>query len=188
MVRVGNPAVGDDSDDWEGAFSSDWGATPASRARDEFTARVHRAVERDDADELRRAAAEHADWRGGDVFHDAIRRGSIACVKALLDLLGGDWVNQPDEGGSTPLMYAAGGDLALVQLLVEAGAEPNALAEDFDPEIYADCRLRSALFWAALAGRQAVVEYLAPLTHPGLRARVPDLLRQRREQESRRED
>jgi len=83
-------------------------------------------------------------------------------------------------------MYAAQVNLLLVGLLVEAGADPNGLAEDF-VEVDADCRFRSALFWAALAGRQDVVEYLAPLTRPGLRHRVPELIRQRREQEARRQ-
>lgn len=175
-------AGGDDGDD---SFSYDWGATPESRARDEFTARVYRTIEQDNADELRRIAAERPDWRGGDVFHEAIRQGSIECVTLLLDLLGDDWANEPDECATTPLMYAAQADLRLVKLLLKSGADPNALSEDFDLEIDADCRFRSALFWAALAGRQDIVEYLAPLTHLELRSRLPALLRQRREQESR---
>jgi ankyrin repeat protein len=174
-----------DLDDLGDAFSFGWGATPESASRDDFTARVYRALEGDDAGELRRLAAGHPDWRGGDVFHDAVRRGSVECVKVLLGLLGDDWANEPDECGSTPLMYAAEGDLVLVQLLVEAGADPNGLAEDF-VEVDEDCRFRSALFWAALAGRQDVVAYLAPLTRPDLRRRVPELIRQRREQEARR--
>src|SRR5262245_21589819 len=144
------------------------------------------AIEPDDADELRRLTAELPDWTGGDVFHDAVCWGSIECVKVLLDL--GNSANEPDECGSTPLMYAAQGDLAPVRLLVAAGADPNSLAEDFIPDSDADCRYRSALFWAALAGRQDVVEFLKPFTHPDLRSRIPELLRQRREQESRRSD
>ncbi len=177
--------MGDDLDDKGDAFSFDWGSTPASRARDALAARAYRAIEQDDADELRRVATEHPDWRGGDVFHEAVRQGSIACVKVLLGLLGNACANEPDECGSTPLQYAAEGELALVQLLVEAGADPNAVAEDFIPEVDADCRFRSALFWAALAGRRDVADYLAPLTHPELRRRIPELLRRRREQEAR---
>jgi ankyrin repeat protein len=173
-------------DDGDDAFSFDWGSTPESRRWDALVARAHRAIERDDADELRRLHAEEADWRGGDVFHDAVRRGSINCVRFLLGLL--SWANEPDECGGTPLMSAAQGDLSLVKVLVEAGADPNALAEDFVPDIDEDCRYQSALFWAALAGRQDVVEYLAPLTNPDLRRRVPDLIRRRREWETRGRD
>src|SRR5262249_29110955 len=135
--------MGNDPDDLGDAFASDWGATPESGHRDAFAARVYRALEGDDAGELCRLAAEHPDWRGGDVFHDAVRRGSGACVKALLGLLGDDWANEPDECGSTPLMYAAEVGLALVQQLVATGADPNALAEDF-VEVDEDCRSRSA--------------------------------------------
>jgi hypothetical protein len=176
--------VVDDADDLGDAFSPDWGATPEWQARDALTARVYQAIERDNADELRRAAAERPGWAGGDVFHDAVRWGSIDCVKLLLHL--GNSVNEPDECGSTPLMYAAQGDRELVRLLVAAGADPNALAEDFVSELDEGCRYRSALFWAALAGRQEVNDFLGPLTHPELRARLPELLRQRREEESRR--
>jgi len=178
--------VGVNRDDRGGAFSYDWGATPEWRARDEFTARVYRAIERDDADELRRIAAGHPAWRGGGVFHDAVRCGSIGCVRCLLGLLGEDWANEPDECGGMPLAYAAEVGLDLVKLLITAGADPNALAEDF-VAVDEGCRFRTPLFWAALAGRQEVVEYLAPLTHPDLRRMVPELLRQRREQEARRD-
>jgi hypothetical protein len=174
-----------DGDDFGDAFSHDWGVTPESRAWEEFSSRAHRAVEQDDSDELRRLAAERPEWKGGDVFHHAVRVGSRECVAFLLDM--GNSANEPDECGSTPLMYAAQGDLDLVRLLVEAGADPNALAEEF-VEVDRDCRFRTPLFWAALAGRREVVEYLAPLTHPDLRAMVPALLRQRREQEMRRQD
>jgi len=172
-------------DDLGNAFCHDWGATPESVSRDHFRARICRALEGDDARELCRLAAEHPDWRGGDVFHDAVRRGSVQCVKELLGLLGDDWANEPDECGSTPLMYAAQVNLILVKLLVEAGADPNGLAEEF-VEVDENCRFRSALFWAALADQQDVVAYLAPLTRPALRHRVPELIEQRREQETRR--
>jgi ankyrin repeat protein len=166
--------VSDDRDNWGDAFSHDWGATPESRARDACAARVYQAIDRDDADELRRVAAAYPDWRGGDVFHDAVRRGSIECVRFLLGL--GNLAGEPDECGGTPLAYAAEVGLDLVKLLIEAGADANTLAEDF-VEVDEDCRFRTPLFWAALAGRQEVVEYLAPLTDPDLRRRIPELLR-----------
>src|SRR4051812_34342795 len=118
--------VDDDADD---SFTFNWGATPETDRYLERLDRAYEALERDDADEIRRLAAEDPDWRGGDVFHEAVRYGSIRCVEALLEM--GNSALVPDECAATPLMYAAQGDLALVRLLIEAGADPNALAEDF---------------------------------------------------------
>ena len=168
------------------SFTFEWGSTPESREQDNITSRAYRAIERDDAEEIRRLAAENPGWIGGDVFHDAVRWGSRECVSALLAL--GNSANEPDEGGGTPLMYAAQGDLALVQLLIAAGADPNVLAEDNDPEIDPDCHGQSALFWAVLAGSQDVANYLAPRTCVELRERIPEALRRRWEQETRRFD
>jgi ankyrin repeat protein len=178
--------MADDVDDLDDAFTLDWGVTPESRARESLSQRLYNAIERDDAAEIRRASAEHPGCPFGLVFQDAVRKGSIKCVRVLLEL--GNRANDPDECATTPLMNAAQGDLELVRLLVAAGADPNALAEDFDAEIDEDCHYRCALFWAALAGRQDVVDFLSPLTHPELRARIPELLRRRREQESRPQD
>jgi ankyrin repeat protein len=53
---------------------------------------------------------------------EAVKTGNIAIVKELIEA-GAD-VNQQDEGGWTPLNWAAGkGDIALVELLLEKGAD-----------------------------------------------------------------
>src|SRR4051812_37660298 len=98
-------------DDLGDAFTHDWGATPESRRDDAIQARFSQAIERDDADALRRAAAENPEWARGDMLIlDAARYGSARCVAALIEL-GAD-IHTADEGGATPLIYAAQGDLA----------------------------------------------------------------------------
>jgi hypothetical protein len=170
-------------DKFDDSFSFGWGSTPESQKLDALWTRAYHAIENDDGAEIQRLAIEEPGWIGGTVFHDAVRYGSRNCVAALLAL--GNSANEPDEGGATPLMYAAQANLELVQMLIAAGADPNVLAEDNDPEIDADCHGQSALFWAVLAGRTDVAHYLAPLTRVELRDRVPEVLQRRREQEAR---
>jgi ankyrin repeat protein len=83
-------------------------------------------------------------------------------------------VNARDESGRTYLMHAASrGDLDMVRLLVEAGADPNALAE------HVVCDLDRAQYgWtakqqAAARGHWSVVDYLAPLTRPRAKGKSP---------------
>ena len=87
-----------------------------------------------------------------------------------------DEINDP-----TPLMIAAArGQLDVVEVLVSAGADVNALAEDFTGELdqfpflddlFAESRLTAmtALAYAALYGQEQVFHYLAPRTAPSLR-------------------
>jgi cytohesin len=140
-------------------------------------------VEKDDEASLRRFYAEHPD-RGPsyDLFRHAIHCDSPRCVAVMIEL--GAEVNTPDECCSTPLMYAAQGCLEIVKLLIEAGADPNALHEDFDPELDPDRHGEPALFWAMLMRNRDVIEYLEPLTHPTLRDQARDALRRWREREA----
>src|SRR6516164_3077778 len=78
-----------------------------------------------------------------DYVREAIESGDTGRVRKLLQL-DVEWqdeatrrlhreltVNGRDESGWTYLMYAAiRGDLDMVRLLVEAGADPNAVPED----------------------------------------------------------
>ena len=87
-----------------------------------------------------------------------------------------DEINDP-----TPLMIAAArGQRDVVEVLVSAGADVNALAEDFTGELdqfpflddlFAESRLTAmtALAYAALYGQEQVFHYLAPRTAPSLR-------------------
>lgn len=135
--------------------------------------RLYDAMERDDAEALRRYAAEHPGSLGW-FLREAVLYGTPRFVAALIRL--GVPIDHPDECASTPLMYAAGTNLEMVRHLVEAGADPNAVPEDFDPEIAPSRLGRPALFRALVADRRDVADYLAPLTRPDLRAAAYDAL------------
>jgi ankyrin repeat protein len=107
----------------------------------------------------------------------AVEANRISLVSQLVQA--GARANVTDDVGTTPLMIAAlEGYLPMAQLLVEAGANPNAVAEDVTSNIDWGCRGRSALFLAVREGHGEVAEFLAPLTDPWLRIRaelaVPD--------------
>jgi hypothetical protein len=74
-------------------------------------------------------------------------------------------------------MYAAiRGELDRVRLLVEAGADPNAVPEDVARDLDLGQYRWTAERHAAAQGHWAVVDYLAPLT--GSRARGKSPLRE----------
>lgn len=76
----------------------------------------------------------------------AVMYRDAAAITQLLDL--GWWVDRPDTNGVSPLMAAAwNGDLALVQLLLERGANPNLRA-----------RGGSVLDYAGRSGDATVIE------------------------------
>jgi uncharacterized RDD family membrane protein YckC len=78
----------------------------------------------------------------------AVMYRDAAGITQLLDL--GWWVDRPDTNGLSPLMAAAwNGDAALVQLLLERGADPNRRA-----------RGGSVLDYAGRSGDGAIVEML----------------------------
>jgi ankyrin repeat protein len=57
---------------------------------------------------------------------DAVRRGDVARVRALLDSNTPPDLNLPARDGLTPLLWAAqANDIALARTLLEAGADPN---------------------------------------------------------------
>jgi hypothetical protein len=99
--------------------------------------------------------------------------------------------DEPDE--PTPLMVAAArGRLDVVEVLVGAGADVNALADDsygeldqftFLDHLAADARFTAptALALAALYGQEQVYEFLAPRTAPRLRREAEAVRRARAE-------
>jgi ankyrin repeat protein len=93
-------------------------------------ASLHRAVEADDLGEVQRLLAEGAKADRADGEHQrrpAHLARSAPVLAALLDA--GAKVDGPDKHGNTPLMLAAQGGhpgaLAMVQLLIERGADLN---------------------------------------------------------------
>jgi hypothetical protein len=99
--------------------------------------------------------------------------------------------DREEANDPTPLMVAAARDrLDIVEVLVRAGADVNALAEDHSAELdqfpfldnlFAAARLTAltALAYAALYGHEEVYHYLAPRTDPRLRQEA-EALRQAR--------
>jgi hypothetical protein len=121
---------------------------------------------------------------------EAVLGGTVDDVRRLL----GDG-RPPDDreeaNDPTPLMMAAArGRLEVVKVLVNAGADVNALAEDpygeLDPfpfldDFFAAARVTAltALAYAALYGHEHVYHYLSPRTAPRLRQEA-EALRQAR--------
>jgi ankyrin repeat protein len=127
-----------------------------------------------------------------DSLIHAIREGTADDVRRFL-AAGAD-PNEVDEVGDvTPLTYAAErGDLGVVRALVEAGADVDALAEDFsgDSDRFEclDAAFQNgeldgltALVYATLHGHAEVVRYLAGRTAARLRSQAEGLARRARE-------
>ena len=88
-----------------------------------------------------------------DLLVQAIRNGYGRSVPLLFEL-GFTAADLPDDAiGATPLHYAAGaGDLDLVRLLVDRGADPSRRDRRYGAD---------AVGWAEYYGREEVVEFLA---------------------------
>jgi hypothetical protein len=136
--------------------------------------------------------AQRRSKRRFDNLTHAALEGSAEDVRGMIaDGTHPDDREEADE--PTPLMAAAArGRLDVAEMLVSAGADVNALAEDLSGELhqfpflddfFANARLTAltALAYAALYGQEQVYHYLAPRTAPRLRQEAEALRRARAE-------
>uniref|UniRef100_A0A669F2Y9 Ankyrin repeat and BTB domain containing 3 n=1 Tax=Oreochromis niloticus TaxID=8128 RepID=A0A669F2Y9_ORENI len=88
--------------------------------------------------------------------------GRTDLVKQAVNLLGPDGINSMSEQGMTPLMYACvRGDEAMVQMLLDAGADINSeVSVHKHPSVFPETRQATPLTFAVLHGHVPVVQLL----------------------------
>lgn len=126
---------------------------------------LERAIESGNLEQLKglliladRPDVPHTFLDDGNYVMIAIETRNPEIVQALLDA-GAD-INQQDEDGWTPLMFATlEGYFDIVKVLLDAGADVNIESPEGE----------YALYIAAYSGHQEIFDYLAPLTTSDLR-------------------
>ncbi|XP_046890826.1 LOW QUALITY PROTEIN: ankyrin repeat and BTB/POZ domain-containing protein BTBD11-B-like [Hypomesus transpacificus] len=90
--------------------------------------------------------------------------GRTDLVKQAVNLLGSQGINSMSEQGMTPLMYACvRGDEAMVQMLLDAGADINSEVPNSGhrhPSVFPETRQGTAITFAVLQGHIPVVQLL----------------------------